>query len=102
MNKIIYTAPFMSILEQNSDVIRSVAGKEYFTEHHSNVIAEIETENELAEYELRTERWDTPVLATTMVQFLNALFLGRMSSVRRMHRLCRSVIICAFDNSNKR
>lgn len=93
MKKIIYVAPFMSILEQNSDEIRAIAGDENFLEHHSDALAEIENENELAEYELRTEKWDTPVIATTMVQFLNALFSGKTSAVRRMHRLSRSVII---------
>ena len=93
MKKIIYIAPFMSILEQNSDVIREVAGNEIFLEHHSDIVAEIENENELSEYELRTEKWDSPVIATTMVQFLNTLFLGKSSSIRRMHRLSKAVII---------
>lgn len=93
MDKIIYVAPFMSILEQNSDEIRSIAGDENFLEHHSNVIQEIDSSEELNEYELRTEKWDSPVIATTMVQFLNSLFLDKTSSVRRMHRLSRAVII---------
>ncbi len=91
--KIIYTAPFMSILEQNSDEIRSIAGEEAFLEHHSNIIADIDCDNDLQEYELRTEKWDSPVIATTMVQFLNTLFSGKSSCVRRMHRLAKSVII---------
>ncbi len=91
--KIFYIAPFMSILEQNSEEIRSVASDEYFIEHHSNALNEIKTAEELEEYELRTEKWDTPVIATTMVQFLNALFSGKSSAVRRMHRLSDSVII---------
>ncbi|MBE6862158.1 MAG: CRISPR-associated helicase Cas3' [Ruminococcus sp.] len=91
--KIIYTAPFMSILEQNSDEIRSIAGEQAFLEHHSNIIADIDSENDLQEYELRTEKWDSPVIATTMVQFLNTLFSGKTSCVRRMHRLAKSVII---------
>ena len=91
--KIIYTAPFMSILEQNSDEICSIAGIENFTEHHSNLFSELESEEELLEYELRTEKWDSPVIATTMVQFLNTLFSGKSSSVRRMHQLSQAVII---------
>lgn len=91
--KIVYVAPFMSILEQNSSEIRELAGAENFLEHHSNMLAEKETEEELREYELRTEKWDVPVLATTMVQFLQALFSGSSASVRRMHQLCQAVII---------
>lgn len=96
MEKIIYIAPFMSILEQNSDEFRAVAGSGNFLEHHSNVVAErLESsgQNEYSEYELHTERWDSPVIATTMVQFLNTLFSAKTSSVRRMHRLSRAVII---------
>ncbi|HAE52454.1 MAG TPA: CRISPR-associated helicase Cas3', partial [Ruminococcus sp.] len=91
--KIIYTAPFMSILEQNSDEIRSITGDRYFTEHHSNLLAEIDNNEELQAYELRTEKWDNPVIATTMVQLLNTLFSAKSSSVRRMHRLSDAVII---------
>lgn len=91
--KILYTAPYMSILEQNSDVLREIVGEEYFTEHHSNILAELETREELCEYELRTEKWDMPVIATTMVQLLNTLFSGKISTIRRMHRLAESVLI---------
>ena len=91
--KILYIAPFMSILEQNSDEIRSIAGNENFTEHHSNLLSELETKEELHEYELRTEKWDAPVIATTMVQLLNTLFSAKSSAVRRMHRLSDAVII---------
>lgn len=94
MEKIIYTAPFMSILEQNSGEIKAVVNEDNFIEHHSNALAEkADKAEELSEYELHTERWDKPVIATTMVQFLNTLFLGKTTSVRRLHRLAKSVII---------
>lgn len=94
MEKIVYTAPFMSILEQNSYEIKNIAGEDNFIEHHSNALAEkSDNSEELSAYELHTERWDKPVIATTMVQLLNALFLGKTSSVRRFHRLAKSVII---------
>lgn len=94
MNRIIYTAPFMSILEQNSAEIKDISGDDNFIEHHSNALAEISSDDgELRDYELHTERWDKPVVATTMVQLLNAFFLGKTSSVRRLHRLAGSVII---------
>lgn len=97
IDQIFYIAPFNSILEQNSDVIREIAGEENFLEHHSNVFSRLEeNENEterLSTYQMRTERWDVPVIATTLVQFLNALFDGKSSSVRRMHHLCRAIMI---------
>lgn len=92
--RIFYIAPFMSILEQNSDVIRGIAGETAFLEHHSDMISELSDDHDrLHEYELSTEKWDSPVIATTMVQFLNALFSGKSSSVRHMHRLSNAVII---------
>ncbi len=91
--RIFYIAPFMSILEQNSEIIEALAGKENFLEHHSNLAAEFDDENEYNAYQLCAERWESPVIATTMVQFLNTLFSGKTSSVRRMHRLSNAVII---------
>ena len=99
--RIIYTAPFLSILEQNAEEFRRIAGEENFLEHHSNFASVTaddserkgRRENELHEYELRSEKWDSPVIATTMVQLLNALFSGKTTDVRRMHRLADSVII---------
>lgn len=94
LKKIIYIAPFMSILEQNSDEIREITGKSAFLEHHSDMLSEVaDDDRELNEYELRSEKWDSPVIATTMVQFFNCLFSGKMASVRRMHRLSEAVII---------
>ena len=83
---IFYSAPFMSILEQNSAVFREITGSDHFTEHHSNVLIEAsDNPDELAVYELHTERWDNAVIATTQVQMLNTLFKGKLSSVRRFH-----------------
>ncbi len=93
--RIIYTAPFLSILEQNAEEFRRIAGEENFLEHHSDYASKINDNerNELHEYELRSEKWDSPVIATTMVQLLNSLFSGKTTDVRRMHRLANSVII---------
>lgn len=94
--KIIYVAPFMSIIEQNSDEIRSLSGDDAFFEHHSDALSRVMEsggQEQLNEYELRAERWDSPVIATTMVQFLNTLFSGKPSSIRRMHHLSDAVII---------
>lgn len=92
-DRIFYIAPFMSILEQNSGVFKQILGGEYVTEHHSDMFSRIQDEEELEEYELRSDKWDMPVITTTLVQFMNTLFKDRMDSVRRMHRLCNSVII---------
>lgn len=91
--RIFYVAPFMSILEQNSDVIREIVGEENFLEHYSDFAQSFDDKEELSEYELRTDKWDSPVISTTLVQFLNSIFSNKTASVRRFHRLANSVII---------
>lgn len=91
--RIFYIAPFRTILEQNCEEWKRIVGEEYVLEHHSDMIASFKIEEEMAEYELRADKWDMPIIATTLVQFMNTFFSDRMDSVRRMHRLCNSVII---------
>ena len=94
MRRIFYVAPFLSIIEQNADVIRSAVGDSIpVLEHHSNLVKEEATPEEAAHTEYMQETWDAPMIITTFVQLLNTLFSGKMSSVRRFHALCESVII---------
>ena len=93
MRKIVYVAPYMSILEQNSKEIRKIVNNDdYFLEHYSNVVQNIKDED-LENYRTRTQKWDSPVIATTMVQFFSTLFSNDLSCVRRMHELSNAVII---------
>ena len=94
--RIIYTAPLISILDQNAEVIRrAVKNDEIILEHHSNIIIEEGNYDEeyVSFYDLLTETWDSPIIITTMVQLLNTFFSGQSSSVRRFQSLCDSVII---------
>ncbi len=100
--RIFYISPFMSILEQNGDVLREIAGEENYLEHHSDMYCKItgnkvkskeEIAEELDNYELRCQHWDKPLIATTMIQFLNTLFSSKTEALRRMHRFANSVII---------
>ena len=94
---IIEVLPFTSIIEQNAAVIRTVLEcKEELLEHHSNVILETQEEdNNLSEkqYQLLTERWDSPFIFTTTVQFLDTVYRSGTQNIRRMHNLANSVII---------
>ncbi len=90
--RVIYVAPFQSIVEQNAKEIREALGRpEIVLEHHCNIILDEEQEKE--RYDRFTEDWDMPVIVTTAVQFLNTLFSGKTSCVRRMQSLCDSVVI---------
>lgn len=92
---IFYIAPFNSILEQNAAEIRDYIGdSKAVLEHHSNIVFDDDETEEEKRYCFLTENWrDSPIIATTAVQFLNTLFAGDTSSVRRMQALGDSVII---------
>ncbi|MBN1364452.1 MAG: CRISPR-associated helicase Cas3' [Syntrophaceae bacterium] len=99
MDRIIYVIPYTSIIDQNAQVVREILepkecpqdmGK-IVLEHHSNIGADVQSWKE----KLLTENWDAPIIFTTMVQFLEALFGAGTRGVRRLHQLAKSVII--FD-----
>lgn len=91
--RLVFTSPLLTILEQNAKVIREALGDDSIVlEHHSNVVEPDDT-NELDLRELAVESWHSPVIITTLVQFLNTLFLGKTSAVRRFQSLCDSVIV---------
>ena len=89
---------YISIIDQNVKEIRDIFHMdEAILEHHSNVITEDDGEDtESMDFRrILTERWDVPVIFTTQVQFLNTVFAGGNSSLRRLHALEDSIII--FD-----
>lgn len=95
--RIFYIGPYLSILEQNSQVFREALGREaLILEHHSNVLVESGSEEDQVtdQYRHLTENWgEAEVIITTFVQFLNTLFDGSTGAVRRLHNLADSVII---------
>lgn len=93
-DRIFYFAPYKSILGQNAEDFRKALGnKKYVLEHHSDAI--IEREGEGSEnLIIERERWqEVPVIATTMVQFLNTLFASPRQNVRRLPALSHSILI---------
>lgn len=110
--RIIYVIPYTTIIEQNADEVRKILNDDgNILEHHSNVY-----ENEIIENDekinlgdtyinvneklkLAKDNWDSPIIFTTMVQFLNAFYATGTKNIRRLHNLCESVII--FDEVQK-
>lgn len=95
--RIIFIIPLLSVLDQNAKVIKEYTkNNDIILEHHSNVICEKDCEDgreELDIYENLTETWESPIVVSTLVQFLNILFTHTTSAVGRMRALCDSVII---------
>ena len=108
MNRIIFTAPLLTIIDQNAAIIRSYLKDDSIVlEHHTNLGDELagyhtgeekaafneNGEEELERQELLAESWDVPVIITSMVQLLQTFFSGKTSSIRRFQALCNSVIV---------
>jgi CRISPR-associated endonuclease/helicase Cas3 len=100
MDRIIYVLPFTTIIDQNADEIRKVLEEKdkkgkflnrIVLEHHSNLMPDKETTKQ----KMLSENWDAPIVLTTNVQVLEALFGSGTQGTRRMHQLANAVII--FD-----
>ena len=98
-DRILYIIPLISIVEQNSKVISDFLEEdEAILELHSAVEPDINIEgvgNDAQDYEMLTERMDSPIVITTMVRFLNTFFKGKTRSPRAMHNFANSIIV--FD-----
>lgn len=100
-NKMIYIAPFLSILEQNaSEYRKTLENDKYILEHHSNLVDNTSFDNEgndinnvSAMKEYIKDSWDQIIILSTMVQFTNTLFKSKASNLRRFYNLSNSVII---------
>lgn len=105
--RIIYVVPFTTIIEQNAATVRKILHDDVnILEHHSNVVEENVSEkaeeiDSLNDYvqnktvRLTKDNWDSPIIFTTMVQFLNIIYAKGTRNVRRFHNLADAVII--FD-----
>ena len=110
--RIFYIIPYNTILDQNArDIREALADYPSILEHHSNVVIEsedkrradrsagrhsnAESEDEQDTYKRLTERWDSDIILTSLVQFLNACYAAPNSAARRFHALTNAVLI--FD-----
>ncbi len=111
LRRVIYVAPYLSILDQNANVIREALGfernaSEVF-EHHSlaepvdspkddsreAAASDAENETRLMSATRRAENWDSPIVITTSVQFFESLFANKPGPCRKLHNIARSVIL---------
>ena len=104
LDRIIFVSPYISIVDQNAAVARSILEPEgipyasVVLEHHSNVQDDPNDEvgrPDLWRRRVLVENWDAPVVFTTSVQVLESLFGSGTRAVRRLHAMARAVIV--FD-----
>jgi len=102
LNKIIYAVPFMSIIDQNEEIIKEIFKinnlnhTEYFIKHHHLVEPKISIREDYFEGEkgqFLIENWDKPLILTTFWQIFYTIFSGDNKLNRKFHNLIGSVII---------
>jgi CRISPR-associated endonuclease/helicase Cas3 len=104
--KIIYSLPFLSVIEQNYEVIEEVlnypATDILLKHHHLSEIFYTDSENEYNGNEadigkalLLIEGWTSEVIVTTFVQFFHSLITNRNRAARKFHNIVNSIVI--FD-----
>lgn len=100
LSRVIYVAPFMSIIDQTAEVFRGALrdasgdAADFVIEHHSTFDEErIREGSSRDRHRFAMENWDAPVICTTYVQFLESLFSNRPSRCRKLHRVANSVVI---------
>jgi CRISPR-associated endonuclease/helicase Cas3 len=88
LRRVIFVAPYTSILEQTVKVFRDVLGERNVVEHHSNIDPDDETHRSRQ----ACENWDAPVIVTTSVQLFETLYADDKRRCRKLHRIGRSVV----------
>ena len=88
LERVIFVAPYTSILEQTVGVLRKVLGDRNVIEHHSNIDPDSETDRNRQ----ACENWDAAVVVTTSVQFFETLYANDKRRCRKLHRIGRSVV----------
>ena len=92
--RIIFAIPLLSVMDQNSEVIRNhIEEKDQIGEYHSNIIHSKDNGVELQEIQLLEEFWEKPIIIATLYQLLMNLFSNRTTFIARMHAFADSVII---------
>ncbi len=100
-NRIIYVAPYLSILSQATRDVRRATGLEVLEHHHLSAISARGAENEGFKDGLPTgnddttmlDSWLAPVVTTTFNQFFRALFPGRAQHTMRLQALHGAFVI---------
>lgn len=93
LNRIIYTAPFTTIIEQTAEIYRNTFGSDVVLEHHSAVKEDESHADEMNAVRLAVQNWDAPIIVTTNVQLLESLFSNHPSKCRKVHNIANSVIV---------
>ncbi len=96
--RIIYVIPYLSIIEQTAQTLRDslhlAEENDVIFEHHSDLM-EPEDESAAQIRAMAAARWDSPIIITTMVQFMESVMSSKSGKLRKFASMADAVII--FD-----
>ena len=102
--RIIYSLPFLSIIDQNDKVIREILEKENITDTNAllkhNYLSDMTKYkvNDVMDLDLNNVRiliegWNSEIIITTFIQFFYSLISNKNRSLRKFHNIVNSIII---------
>lgn len=103
--RIIYTLPFLSIIDQNSKIIEEILKEggikplnNILLKHHHLVDITQEWKEGEEDFDLDAanvllEGWDSEIIVTTFIQLFETLVSNKNRSVRKFHRITGSIVI---------
>jgi len=101
--RIIYSLPFLSIIDQNFGVITDILSTNKIEtkpsvilrhDYKSGGFSEDGLEEEFLDREvLLTEGWNSEMITTTFVQFFETLIATKKSKARKFHKMTNSIIL---------
>lgn len=101
--RIIYSLPFLSVIDQNEKVISNILSKYCFNgsnillKHHhlADMTFKVDEEKELDlnNSKILIEGWHSEIIITTFIQFFYSLISNKNRSLRKFHNMANSIII---------
>ena len=103
--RIIYSLPFLSVIDQNYDVFDDVLDHpttDTLLKHHhlsditytrENEFENIENEKEICKTLLLIEGWNSEIIVTTFIQFFHSFISNRNRAIRKFHNITNSIVI---------
>ncbi|KYC44490.1 MAG: CRISPR-associated nuclease/helicase Cas3 [Candidatus Methanofastidiosum methylothiophilum] len=101
--RIIYSLPFLSIIDQNYSVIEEIISTQYenissntLLKHHH--LSEIFYKTSEEEYESNkslflVEGWNSEIVITSFIQFFHGIISNKNRSLRKFHNIANSIVI---------
>ena len=94
MARIVYVAPYRSIIDQTAGIYKSIFGSENVLAHHSTSDFWSGREQHDSLQRQLAENWaDISVVVTTAEQFFESPYSSRPGACRKLHNLVNSVIV---------